>query len=529
MLNISKVVKLSEKFPNNKLKASTCEENFSSPFLLDQDGDDFNTEIQSIREFRELFTLISTQCSTHNTLKTAVKRGAALVAPYLLPKGEKYSQQNQQALNKLNQRYISALNCQDEMGPLSPEVYTLIAMGPEFCKFTSGTTQGYVSAFPEIEKHLTVAERELLINLHIANKQGVIDGEFEHSHVMFYHMLENLSDIKQGLLVGDIDSADVSSQGQMIADVLSEYEMPAVADMVEHEICQLLRDIETLKTITPVEHDHELYQIFKQGKFDPDHLDVTVQELGIPDSPLNLKIIYTILEQLDLSPLSSTKQGFEIFKHNTLSPLLTFLDYYPDADPLVVTYALAEDFLLYDECDEYEDEAKLNIGDVLMSTIVHNATPEEAKKLIAYKQASIVEGDFQRECPELAQELQAFHTCKKLVQIYQVNRHLELSAYKNLLIHEDIEEAEKLITEGRPRFFENADLIEEVVNNIEQLKLNIENAYEYPPLTIEEQDELETIKQDQSGTHEELADIDVEGAVQKTRHLRLVTKDWTPE
>ncbi|MGB1077338.1 MAG: hypothetical protein ACPG05_03450 [Bdellovibrionales bacterium] len=507
------LVSLSEQYPEKHLKKTSYRNNFSAPFFTDDTSDSFDAEIARLRSFRDSFIVASTNCLPFTSINTAVQRGAALIAPYFFPQPEQYDGQHDQNFQKLLNRLKNAQVCEDEFGDVPQEVFTLIAMGSEFCRQDKGKDGKLTTGLPDIDALLTEEEQLYLEQIHYALETGEVDETYPYAHVILYHTYEDLLQIRDLMLSGDMQSPNIQDKGQMIANIIARYVEPPTYDMIEHEICTLLKSIETLKERKPYHYDHEIYELIKQDGFDPENLPASLTSLDITPSKENQDIVLSVLEALEGYPISRTQSAIELYKDKSLAPLVKFLEYYPNADPEIVSYALFEEFLPYGPYDAESDNHTQLIEDV--NTVIEGIFDDDTlERFMAWKIASTEDGNDWDKFPDKKEQLQSFYACKDLISLYEASKHISLRYYLNLVIQDDIRTAEFLLENLSADHLINKDIADELITNMEQIGLDIEDAYTTPePAFSPESDEGETPDAPQT----------------PRTHLKLVTKDWTPD
>lgn len=504
---MSKIVNLSHQHTQpsqNLAKKTDYEQNFSAPFLVSSDSDDFSEDIKTLRNFRENFILSSSKSAPITSVNMAFQRGIALITPYLCPTKEHYEGQHEESFHLFKKRLENAKLCEDEFGYITPEVFTLIAIGSEFCNPKD-------PIFKEIEQHLTKEEKIYIETINNAYKTGHLDDEYPYAHVMFYHMHEELLETKKMMLDGQLHMPCIEQQGRILTGLMASYDEGTPADTIEHELCTLLKEIEVLRYRKDEDYDSEIYDFLEEDGFDSEKLETTLQLLNVPTNHTIINLIDRVIENLEIFPQSRTKEPFEIFKERTLSPLIKFLEYYPDADEDVVLYALVEAHLPYSKIGFLSQNDQALAGE-MHETLKEFFPPETVKRFQQWNKTLNDQNRWKHEPEYIQEQLESLCACIVLVQNFEINKNLQLGYQKNLLIADDISDADIMLEAFQAINLKNKDLADEFHTELEQIGLNITDAFSEP--IIDE------------NIHE-LSDI--ADRIQPESHLTLVTPDYKPE
>lgn len=506
MAQDSDVISLLGRLPQKNENEKTNNNKFSSPFLIDNQSDSFGEEIELIRNFRDTFIVSSTQSAPIDSINMAVQRGVALISPYILTTPEQYIGQHEAFFTAFRERFKNAQFCHDEFGDLPQEAYTIIAMGSQFCQLRKTPNGTIETGLPLIDKHLTENEKAYLSDIQTAYDDTYLDAQATCALPMLYHIYEDLTDIKNLMLSGDMPNPDIQKKGQIIANLIVQYEDLPPEDTIEHEICLLLKNIETLRVKKEYHYDSEFYDLFKEDGFSEENIKVSLESLGIMPSKTNIALVLNTLEALETFPQVRSQTALEYYKDVTLAPLVKFLEYYPNADPDIVSFALVEAFLPYGQGEQQTKEEIMLAEDI--SQYTEEAFSQETfEKFIAWKEGK---EDQWGQYPEKKEELESFCVCKNLVTMYDCIRHISLGYTRNLIIANDITQGEFLYNNIDPQLVQNKDIADELINSLGELEHSINSAFKETPQEISQMEE------------------EIPPPENKTR-LQLVTKNWTPD
>lgn len=465
----SKVVNLSDRSPHIPSehprplpKLQTTQEELEEIEIATEESYALHTA-KKVQELKRNFDHANNQPDNVQQIKsvlTGLDRGIALLQPYLFPEEETYDGQYKDSLKIIEARK-KQIN-RDDLNIngddfIYPEISTLAILGKDLLDK------------PELREQLTQEEIRYIEEINNAYRSKYIDLTGQHAVIVLFQIEEKLQNIRTSILNGTLNPKDDALK-QKLDNI---FEMVQTIDAnetdIERDLLEIYQDVgflvqtalpnDAVWYLNPLQHPH----------FDVEETSEYLHFCGIPDTKSNIEISSLMIDNISQSYKLPPHAAFKHYAERSLGALRKFIEFHPNADEDIITYALFEDLLI----DESFDSSSIDPS--IANLIAEVVSEEQMEKFEDWKYASQKVGArFSNDSDDIKDQLETFYACKNLMNLYKYKAHLELPPKRHPLIGEDIFDAEAGVAEISPDNVPDAYLNAEIEAIGEELNNKLE-------------------------------------------------------
>jgi len=394
---------------------------------------DISARVSEIQRRRIIHTQDTTNIGFIDQDKIDFNRGLELAQPHLFPIQQEYPWQHQGNLARADRRealLTEAIEMSDNDTYIAPEIFSLAAIEYPLLK------SQHITPF------LSESENEILAFIHNLEENG---GELQDyfkpaANVLFLHVFEELSDIREELINGTRNIACEKTR-ERVEDVY-EFLRPTFTYMPQLAV-HVLVEAQEIAKIIDLETNHNalsFLNLTRDKDFSIQNVPAILKAYDIPVTEQTQAACKLILEESRY--YNGDTDALKICALTALGTTKMLRYHYPNIDEKIITFSLVESSLRTQDQDgntalnmNFFEKASAKLGGEIMNQFLYWTTS-----------ATTQENHFQS-TPEYREHLEAFYTCKKIMHLHEYEALIDAGEDDNPVVQQTAEYAKDLATQ----------------------------------------------------------------------------------